>query len=913
MPNNRETIQNFFSYISQGGYNAPELLARYTPAMEVQVNVAKGYGHQVEGKSNTFSDGLNEWWHIRIPKDAKTEPHYEDRPMNWSLTEYAEGIGMTGWDWENKVSRWVGFDFDSIVGHAAGVGVSDEELDQIRERACTIPWVEVRKSTGGGGLHLYIHLDAIPTKNHTEHSALGKTVLDQLSTLAGFDFSAAVDVYGGNMWVWHRKVTQENQGLLLLREAEYALEEGALPVYWRDNLEVITRRRSKVTIRGVNPEDQGYVEGLSNSKIVVSLTPAHQRVIEYLCESGFTTHWVHDHNLLQTHTVALKGLLDNHREELDLKGFFETVSTGEDPGKPNAFMFPLDDGAWKVFRFEDSREHPTWSCPGDGYGFCYFNKDPDLATASLSAGGLEDEAENSYMFPTVQEARVAVEALGATIDLGEEWNDRQVNLKTSKTGKLVIRIEKKTPETGPRGWVDKRGWWVQVKNVKVSSQHGAGPLEDYDSMIRCVSSPSNKEYDWVLRDRIVDDKWVSRSTSSIMRWLNYKGHADIEAKQILGHSVENSWEETHMPFQPEYPGNRRWNRGAPQLRIIPSELVDREPEIKTWWKVLNHLGVDLDEAIKAHPWGIENGVSTGGLYLAMWIACMIRYPFDRLPYLFFWGDENCGKSIFHEAIESCLLTAGVARAERALTVSSGFNGELANAVLAVIEEDDVHGISGSVAINRMKSWVTNKTIAIRKMRTDTYSQANSLHMVQMSNFEDSCLARQGDTRITSVFVQPLAPGTEIPKDAANGLLERLHNEAPDFLAFLLSLDLPETDNRFRLPMISTNKKEQFQELMKSPLERFIDESLQSAVGNSVMFSEFFSRFQDWLPTEDRREWSSRLKVSRKVSTMLLQGKYGASNNKQIANVFWANEDVEVLPELVDRNGRLVKVERVQDE
>jgi hypothetical protein len=67
----------------------------------------------------------------------------------------------------NKRSRWVGFDFDSITGHAAGVGVSDDELKVICDKAKSLPYVEVRKSTGGNGLHLYVLFDdeGIPCEN----------------------------------------------------------------------------------------------------------------------------------------------------------------------------------------------------------------------------------------------------------------------------------------------------------------------------------------------------------------------------------------------------------------------------------------------------------------------------------------------------------------------------------------------------------------------------------------------------------------------------------------------------------------------------------------------------------------------------------------------------------------------------
>src|SRR4051812_10431325 len=103
-------------------HNAPELIDRWTPLMETQVNVAAGDGEPVQGRHNTWTNGLYNWFNIRMPKNANSEPEFRDFDIPFPLEEHAQGIGSTGWDWSARKSRWVGFDFDSITGHAAGVG-----------------------------------------------------------------------------------------------------------------------------------------------------------------------------------------------------------------------------------------------------------------------------------------------------------------------------------------------------------------------------------------------------------------------------------------------------------------------------------------------------------------------------------------------------------------------------------------------------------------------------------------------------------------------------------------------------------------------------------------------------------------------------------------------------------------------
>jgi len=58
---------------------------------------------------------------------------------------------MTGWDWKARRSRHFGYDFDALTAHAKGIGVSDEDLERVKDAACALAWVEVRRSTGGKG------------------------------------------------------------------------------------------------------------------------------------------------------------------------------------------------------------------------------------------------------------------------------------------------------------------------------------------------------------------------------------------------------------------------------------------------------------------------------------------------------------------------------------------------------------------------------------------------------------------------------------------------------------------------------------------------------------------------------------------------------------------------------------------
>jgi hypothetical protein len=46
--------------------------------------------------------------------------------MMFDLEAYAQGVGMTGWNWYDQQSLWVAFDFDSIATHK-GSGLTEQD------------------------------------------------------------------------------------------------------------------------------------------------------------------------------------------------------------------------------------------------------------------------------------------------------------------------------------------------------------------------------------------------------------------------------------------------------------------------------------------------------------------------------------------------------------------------------------------------------------------------------------------------------------------------------------------------------------------------------------------------------------------------------------------------------------------
>ncbi len=370
MPTVSEALHNFL-HARKTAANA-DLIDGWHIGMEVQCNVIAADGEPVAGRNSTWSNGSDTWHSIRIPKNAATDPTWEDYRIGFPFDLYAEGIGMTGWDWKARRSRWFGYDFDALTAHAQGVGIDDEQLAKVKRAASALPYVEVRRSTGGKGVHLYVYLDeaGIPTANHTEHAALARCVLGMMSAEVGFDFASAIDACGHVLWVWHRKMSAENHGLEIIKPATKRLSEADLPANWRDHIEAVKGRR--VTDTPAAKASKPDVWDTLTTAYYAPHEADHDRTVDALRERGWVCTWDAEHECYRTHAAGLKEVF----VALGLRGTFETLSTGRDKATPNCYLFRRPNGAFLVKRFGNPAEAPGWTPDENGHPCCLFNAEP---------------------------------------------------------------------------------------------------------------------------------------------------------------------------------------------------------------------------------------------------------------------------------------------------------------------------------------------------------------------------------------------------------------------------------------------------------------------------------------------------------------------------------------------------------
>jgi hypothetical protein len=895
-----ESIKNLLN-----AWTLPDLAALYSIDMECQVVVAQDGGTRVDsefkGKKShgyTDKDGLEVWKPFRIPFNAATDPTYEDSHITFDLAKHAEGIGMTGWNWKERRSKWVAFDFDAIMGHSTRHTrkMNDDDLTNILKAVEGIPWVTVRRSTSGKGLHFYVFLDH-PTANHNEHAALARAILGKMSAIAGFDFSAKVDTCGGNMWVWHRK--QKGTNGLSLVKAGIPLTE--IPENWKEHTKVITGHRRKAMPREISesaiPEIDKLFEELTGQSTRTPLDADHKRLIDYLEMNNCAWWWDADHHILVTHTIHLKEAFD----ALELRGVFKTNAKGTERGVDhNCFAHPTRGGGWRVRRFTPGvEEDATWTQDGQGWTCCNLNREPDIGTAARCFEGLEIPS-GGFSFRHAEQASDAARMLGIEIKIPTWAATKETKIKEHKDGRLIVELDKSDQDKAEemRGWLADKGKWKKIFNVPNN-----GPQEvevgNYDDIVRHLVTQSGEDYGWRIKSNV---EWQSEPITHVKVALKSLGHGASEVDAILGNSIFKCWTVVNYPFQPEYPGDRQWNLKSPQLRYVPK--ASEELAYPSWQKILHHCGKSLDESVKLDGWCKTNNILTGADYLKIWIASLFQQPTEPLPYLFFWGNQNCGKSIFHEALE-LLITSGYVRAESALVNPNGFNAELAHSILAIVEEIDLR--KNKVAYNRIKDWVTARLLPIHEKGSTPYSIPNTTHWIQCANDLEFCPIFPGDTRITICHVEDLSLAEKTPK---RKLIEDLKKEAPDFLAEILRVELPEPNDRLNIPVIATQDKMDAENANMTDIDLFLKEKTYYIPGHSIHYSELYDKFVEWLDPNQQYKWT-KIRFGRELPRKHPKGRSTKDSQFIVGNISWVppNPEHKIRKRLVLQGETLIEDEK----
>ena len=858
-----QAIKKFLKDNAQHGF---DLL--YDDTMEVQVMVAADGGEKVQGEYkgvtwHGYSDTITTWKNIRIPWG---DGNYIDSEMTWDLAAHAKEIGLSGWDWTYKVSRWVVFDFDAIVGHSSRhtKKMSEQELVDLTKKASGIPWVEVRRSTSGRGLHMYVYVDMISTATREHHAALARAILSEMSLYCGYPFDLSVDVCGMIAWVWARRQTPV--GFEVIKRAEGLCPE---PQGWMNHLQVTTGEKRHVY--------DDNIRDIVLHKDLTALDEDHLKLITWLKNNNCFCQWNSEVSMLVTHTAHLK---DAHAA-LNLIGLFDTDT--KHSTEKNCFAYAVPNGGWMIYRYgKGVNEHPYWTQDGTNWTRILYNQMPGFEQLCKQFGGIEDE-KNFFHIDGVKFENLMT-SLGQPFY--ERFRYRTVAIKELNNGRAQAIVEK-FPDDAPIGWLSKGKKWQKIITIPKGETYQINS----EVIVRHLIAGSG-DAGWCIKTQ----GWIDEPVQNVKLALASEGLSAKEITSVLGQSIMKPWSLVVRPFEEEYLGNRLWNRSGSQFRFTATPGT-----YPTWQSILDHVGKGLTANLPRDDWFGDNGIYTGADYLFCWLSALLQYPFEPLPFLFIHSQQQMtGKSMLHEAA-SLLFHPGVVRAETALKSTNDFNGELEGAILCIVEEVNLQ--KDMAAYNRIKDYVTSRSISIHTKQKTPRMLPNTTHWIQTANDITYCPIFPGDSRITFIHV-PQRPEVMVPKKI---IIENLEREGPAFLNALLEYQVPEQRDRLMVPVVETDEKLSAASKNRTDLEIFMGEYLVDCPGSSIKFFDFWTRFDKWLDPSERPLWSKN-KVTKQLT--LVQGRLTNDSYKHIGNVRWVDQTWEDSgQEYVLHEGRLVLKDR----
>ena len=193
-------------------------------------------------------------------------------------------------------------------------------------------------------------------------------------------------------------------------------------------------------------DDLDPFEALASSRKIIPLDDSHKAQIEALQRSGYTTLWIADHHLLQTHTCALQDLMEGPEgKELGLVGVFETNSAGPEPRQPQLFPLSLAQRCLAGLPLLARRLGSRYLEPGrPGLDHLLLQPPAGPGDRRQDARRHRRPGQRGYVFKTAEDARKAAKLLGQDdITLDPMFEGRKTTLKAHKDGRLVMEIERR--------------------------------------------------------------------------------------------------------------------------------------------------------------------------------------------------------------------------------------------------------------------------------------------------------------------------------------------------------------------------------------------------------------------------------------------------------------------------------------
>lgn len=129
-----------------------------------------------------------------------------------------------------------------------------------------------------------------------------------------------------------------------------------------------------------------------------------------------------------------------------------------------------------------------------------------------------------------------------------------------------------------------------------------------------------------------------------------------------------------------------------------------------------------------------------------WIAYCVQFPREKITWSpLLHSVDGAGKSWFADLF-GCLLGGDNVRSIAGENLKEDKTSWAEGRKVVVIEEVRLHGNSRYDVLDKMKPYVTNPTVPVRRMHTDLYEIVNVTNYMMFTNYDDALPINQNDRR-----------------------------------------------------------------------------------------------------------------------------------------------------------------------
>ena len=475
---------------------SPYLIPRWTTDLESQFLVHKG-SVPVEDAVDTWTDGEEVWGHHRWPRNAGTNPNYNDRKLTFSPGAHLKRMGSTWWNWKTKRSVAVALDIDLEGEHAESTTtVSKSKLKDLVQMLKTLDYLTLVVSSGGGGVHIYCFFDEEDqpqSSNHNEHALVATALVAKISSDLDYNLKQHMDAVGVVFWFWSCDSPENHPGYSLIQEQTTSIGAADLKDYYVSNL---VSPNQKIKVEGYNDSGERVLsqeEGGGYKSY--ELDAEHKAFLKELEEMGYSFIWNAEFKMAHTHTMAIKLLCDKMAKRgRPIKGMFNTISKGSDKSKPNCYITPRENGVFQVKRFgTGAAEHPLWQTR-DGDTWCFLNQETPVLQVMKKFASSYDGSKLVFESARLE---LAMKAFNHTLGEVSQAISAPIHVTLQKDGRFIAKFK---GSGNYDGWTHNGdGFTRELPVIHKRAEFIKSVLDEADKFIRHVVTPSNEPYGWAVK------------------------------------------------------------------------------------------------------------------------------------------------------------------------------------------------------------------------------------------------------------------------------------------------------------------------------------------------------------------------------------------------------------------------------